>query len=314
MHVVYYKIVCMQPLVSVIVPNNNHAWYLRERIDSVLAQDYQDFEIILLDDCSTDGSRDIIKSYEGHPQVSHIIMNNENSGHPFSQCSKGVEMAQGTFVWLAESDDVAEPQLLGRIVAELKKNPDSVVGFVHSRLIDQDDRRLPYGWHEEDTGRVVVYDGPQFVTEKMLTSNYIYNASMAVFRKSAYEAIDNNYQQYRYCGDWAFWMSLCQQGAVIEVCSVLNSYRQHQGQTTAKSVTTGGKWLEVGSILRWRVQQLQLSPFQKRCLRGCYTKHFKKEPVPNPEEIISHYPDVFGGSLCDIISYEIGKSLGFLRH
>lgn len=67
MHVVYYKIVCMQPLVCVIVPNYNHAWYLRERIDSVLAQDYQDFEIILLDDCSTDGSRDIIKSYEGHP-------------------------------------------------------------------------------------------------------------------------------------------------------------------------------------------------------------------------------------------------------
>lgn len=67
-------------MVSVIVPNYNHAPFLRERIDSILAQSYTDFELILLDDCSTDNSRDILNSYRDNPHVSHIIFNEKNSG------------------------------------------------------------------------------------------------------------------------------------------------------------------------------------------------------------------------------------------
>ena len=67
--------------VSVIIPNYNHAPYLRERIDSVLAQTYTDLEVILIDDCSTDESRDIMEDYRSEPRVTHIIHNAENSGN-----------------------------------------------------------------------------------------------------------------------------------------------------------------------------------------------------------------------------------------
>ena len=72
------------PLVSVIVPNYNYARYLEERIESILAQSFQDFELILLDDCSTDESRSILERYATHPKVSHYVPNEHNSGSPFA--------------------------------------------------------------------------------------------------------------------------------------------------------------------------------------------------------------------------------------
>ena len=65
----------MSPLVSVIIPSYNHEKFLKERIDSVLNQTFQDFELIILDDLSPDNSREIIESYRAHPKVSHIIFN-----------------------------------------------------------------------------------------------------------------------------------------------------------------------------------------------------------------------------------------------
>src|ERR1700742_1367615 len=102
--------------VSVIVPNYNHSRYLNQRIDSVLSQTYQDFELIILDDCSTDDSRKIIKQYQEHPKVSHIVFNETNSGTTFKQWKKGIELAKGKYIWIAESDDWCEPNLLETLV------------------------------------------------------------------------------------------------------------------------------------------------------------------------------------------------------
>src|SRR6516225_8534922 len=79
------------PSVSVIVPNYNHARYLRRRVDSIVDQTYQDFELILLDDCSTDGSREVLQSYADDPRV-RIEFNDENTGTPFKQWNRGERM------------------------------------------------------------------------------------------------------------------------------------------------------------------------------------------------------------------------------
>ncbi len=89
--------------ISVIVPNYNHARFLKRRIDSILNQTYQDFELILLDDCSSDDSCDILLSYKDNPHVSQIVFNDENSGTPFKQWDKGIRMAKGKWIWIAES-------------------------------------------------------------------------------------------------------------------------------------------------------------------------------------------------------------------
>lgn len=303
----------MSPRVSVIIPNYNHASFLKERIDSVLAQDYKDFEIILLDDCSTDESKEILESYANHPQCTHVIINEKNSGSPFVQWTKGIALAKGEYIWIAESDDVAATQLLGTLVAEMEKNCNTVIAFAQSRLIDKNNKPLSYGWNNSNSHDVNYYNGHQFVLDKMLTSNYIYNASMAIFRKSAYRLIDTDYQHYGYCGDWVFWIELCLKGDVVEVCRVLNSYRQHKGQTTQASLKNGKKWEEMGYVLKRAADLLEFTDVQRRCLRGRYTKRFAKENVPNRNEILSVHEDVFGGSYLDICYYEIGKMFNFLR-
>ena len=80
------------PLVSVIVPNYNHEKYLPERLNSILNQTFQDFELILLDDCSTDGSREILKSFKKNSKVTHLEFSVSNSGSPFKQWAKGVNL------------------------------------------------------------------------------------------------------------------------------------------------------------------------------------------------------------------------------
>ena len=103
---------------------SNHARFLPKRVDSILGQTFQDFELILLDDCSTDDSRSILSKYADDPRV-RIELNEVNSGSPFKQWNEGVRLAHGGYVWIAESDDYADEKLLERLVAVLDAGPKS---------------------------------------------------------------------------------------------------------------------------------------------------------------------------------------------
>ena len=95
------------PMVSVVVPNYNYAKYLPQRMESIFGQSFQNFEIILLDDASTDNSAELIEGYRAHPKVSVVEVSARNSGSPFRQWEKGLSLAKGKYVWIAEADDLA---------------------------------------------------------------------------------------------------------------------------------------------------------------------------------------------------------------
>ena len=304
-----------KPFVSVIIPNYNHGKYLRERIDSVLAQEFQDFELIILDDKSTDDSLAVINSYKDHPRVAHIIANEKNTGNTFVQWERGINLAQGTYIWVAESDDVAEPQLLGTLVEALQAHPLAVVAYCHSQMIDSNGEPMTMTWHPHgSSGKIEVYDGMQFNRRSMLVQNHIYNASMVVFKKSVFPQVPDDYKQYRYCGDWLFWVYVCLHGQVVEVCQPLNRYRQHNNKVTNHSFVNGGMWRDIGGIMRRFVQLFHLTPMQQRCICGRWTKRFRKKAGPDDITISTEFPDIYGGSSVDIAIYEIGKLFGFLRN
>jgi len=91
------------PLLSIIVPNYNHAVFLPQRLDSIFNQTFQDFEVILLDDQSPDNSVEILQQYaqKYRDKVAHFITNDQNTGNPFVQWKKGIELARGEFIWIA---------------------------------------------------------------------------------------------------------------------------------------------------------------------------------------------------------------------
>jgi glycosyltransferase involved in cell wall biosynthesis len=118
------------PKASVIVPNYNHARFLRQRIDCTLAQTFKDFELILLDDDSKDESLAILRGYACEPSV-RLESNTVNSGGPFNQWNKGVRLAKGEYIWIAESDDYADTRLLERLVRVLDEN--AAIGYACRR-------------------------------------------------------------------------------------------------------------------------------------------------------------------------------------
>src|SRR5262245_50376289 len=106
----------IMPKVTVITPNYNHARYLPQRLDSILAQTFADFELIILDDASTDNSREVIQAYAARDPRITAIVNPVNNGSTFKQWNLGLGRARGEYVWFAESDDYAEPTLLEALV------------------------------------------------------------------------------------------------------------------------------------------------------------------------------------------------------
>lgn len=300
----------MNPNVSVIIPNYNHAPYLRERIESVLHQEYQDFEVILLDDCSSDDSRSIIESYREHPRVSQVVLNTENTGNTFIQWENGVKLAQGKYIWIAESDDVAEPTFLSTLIPLLEADENRVVAFSHSRMIDSKGQPMQQTWHKQGSnGEVLIHDGKKFNRHQMITHCVIYNASMTVFRRSIFSHIPSDYQHFRYCGDWLFWTYVCEQGQVIEVCQQLNRLRRHGSEVSARAQKNGGKWRDTGGILQRFIDIMGVSAWQQKCMRGRWTKRFRKEDFPDKENVRQQYASLFDGNWTDIICYELSKYL-----
>ena len=238
------------PTVSVIVPNYCHAPYLEQRIESILQQTFQDFELILLDDCSTDGSREILERYRNHPKVSGIFYNERNSGSPFKQWKKGLSKATGDYVWIAESDDFSSPCFLERCVRILDTRPDCSIVFTSSYIVDSHSRTIreeapvKYPKHKQ-----IRFGSRFFLYRFLCPRNTIYNAGMALVRRSALPAGDN-YTQYRYCGDWLFWIQIVSGGGnVVYLAEPLNYYRVHDSNTTAESIATGRKHIETLRIL-----------------------------------------------------------------
>ncbi len=124
-----------QPLVSVIIPNYNHAKYIEQRFKSIIEQSYPNIEIIIIDDCSTDGSRSIIERFSGDFRI-HKIFNKSNLG-PFYSHNLGAQIAEGEYMLFAETDDYSDGKLIETLMAGILRDSKVSVAFCRSKLIDE---------------------------------------------------------------------------------------------------------------------------------------------------------------------------------
>lgn len=282
----------MLPKVSVIVPNYNHARYLKARIDSILNQTFQDFELILLDDCSTDNSVELLQSYAGHPHVSHIVLNDRNTGSPFLQWQKGIGLAQGEYVWIAESDDTARPEFLSTTVAVLDQHPQAVLCYTGSRLIDEDGHDLHRDINQWGNRKLnlpekhSVIDGRRFAARNLYWRNYIANASAVLSRADHLRRIDlHDCIRMRYSGDWLFWFHMALTGDVAEVYADLNNFRQHTQKVTVKAEHNGGGKREDIDIVARMDQQLPEIDRCRRIIRhGILYNRINKLPLSSEDK------------------------------
>jgi len=225
------------PKVSVIVPNYNHARFLRQRLDSVLGQSFRDFDLLFLDDASTDNSRAVFQEFAGDPRVRAIFCE-ENSGSTFKQWNRGVRETRGEYVWFAESDDYADPHLLGELVAQLDANPAAGMALCASQWVDDTGAVRPAEWPNQARWRADFVSRGQEECAEMLFGNTIPNASAVLIRRTIFEQIGHASEEMKLCGDWLLWARILAISDMAYVAKPLNFWRQHGASVRARLMHT----------------------------------------------------------------------------
>jgi glycosyltransferase involved in cell wall biosynthesis len=235
------------PLISIIVPNYNHDKYLNQRLESIFNQSYINFEVILLDDCSTDNSRNILLEYAKNPKVSYCVFNDLNSGNTFEQWNKGIQLAKGEFIWIAESDDFSDSSFLEIVSEPLISNEDVVLSFCQSNRVDENGE-ITGTWktHTDylDLNQFssnFIMQGDLFIKKYLIYKNVIPNASGVLIRKSICKEIGTlEVDSYlKYCGDWLLYFELLMNNKVAFSNQTLNNFRYHSQSVIAKATAKG---------------------------------------------------------------------------
>lgn len=227
--------------VSVIVPSYNHAQYLEERIESILKQSYSEFEVILLDNLSSDNSAEILEKYKNHPKVSHCIINEKNSGSTFYQWNKGMSLAKGDLIWIAESDDVADPTFLEKLVPAFINNPNLVLAYSQSYRMNAQGE-VTGSWKDctdhmdsELFKNDFELSGLEYFERFLNFGNTIPNASAVVFKKQKYHDVGGANPRLKFIGDWDIWAKIVTQGDVFFYHNCLNYFRYHDTSVIAQA-------------------------------------------------------------------------------
>ena len=229
--------------VSVVIPNYNYESFLEERIDSILFQTYPVYEIIILDDCSTDGSVNLIKKkISENPSIRmSLVKNKKNSGSVFSQWQKGFKESTGDFVWIAEADDSCNPRFLEEVMRGFD-NQNVVISYCESKRIDDKNNVISDScrdWmlvvSDNRWNKSYVNTGEKEIIESLSICNTIPNVSAVVFKKSNQVEIIENAKKYKISGDWYIYYNLLKNGDIAYCSKSLNYFRKHDN---SKSTVT----------------------------------------------------------------------------
>ena len=266
--------------VSIIIPNYNHALYLQQRIHSVLHQTFQDFELIILDDCSTDNSREIIEKFRGHPRISQIIYNEKNSGGVFKQWIKGIENAKGEYIWIAESDDFAAENFLEETLKIIKQDASLGMVFTDSNTVDSQgnfltttavSKAVSYSNLETFENIIDRENIAQFLISEMI----IENASCVLFKKEELLNIDFDVlEEFTNTGDRFVYVGIALAAKIKFVPKPLNFMRSHENNTTKKSLENGNIHKDRLRVLNYYFNPLYQNPLNRQALVAFYKTNY----------------------------------------
>jgi len=228
--------------VSVIVPNYNYARYIEARLTSIEAQSFPVHEVIFLDDASTDESLALLDAFRKKSRLNIVLhTNRDNSGSVFRQWVKGIEMAEGEYIWIAEADDLSDPAFLECVMKGFD-DPNVVLSYALSRIIGphgeilQEDYRHatddidPKRWLQD-----YIRDGKEEIADTFVVKNSIPNVSSAVFKKTDISSIREKLCMFTVAGDWYFYYHLLQQGKIAYCARPLNLYRRHNSSVVSSN-------------------------------------------------------------------------------
>jgi glycosyltransferase involved in cell wall biosynthesis len=228
--------------VAVIVASYNHAEFLYQRMQSIIDQTHQDLEVLVIDDCSTDNSREVLEQFKFDPRIK-LIFSDVNRGW-VATSNVGFEKTSAEFVLFANCDDFCDPQLISSLLEALELNPTAAVSFCQSTLVDHNNVQI--GTDRMHRSRKFKYltEGDTLIdsctaTEMLIESCIIPNLSAALFRREVLVEAAILSDSFSVVSDWELFLKIAKRHDIAYVHSSFNSFRQHD--TTIRSSTKDRK-------------------------------------------------------------------------
>jgi len=252
-------------LVSIVVASYNHANYLERRMESLLGQTYQNIEILVIDDCSTDCNIDVLRSYESNKKVK-LFARKENGGWVIV-FNQGLEMSAGEFILFANCDDECDPTMVERLVEGMRANPSAGICYCRSLMIDEGSNLIG----DDFTGRERAFR-VRCATDALLTKNemcrflldscVIPNTSAALIRRECFDSVGNISSEYKVCSDWLLYFDIARRYDIAYIAAPLNKFRQHKSSITG-SVKHRIIYEEILRLLLGQIKTQSLSSVEK---------------------------------------------------
>lgn len=232
------------PKVSVVVPVYNAERYIGIMLDSILNQSFSNFEVIMVNDKSTDDSEEIIQCY--HDKRIKIFRNEQNMGIAYTR-NKAIKLSCGEYIAIMDDDDVAPLDRLEKEVRFLDTNPEVDVVAGHCRFIDRFGNIIPNKqWN--------VYQNPGYIKAYLLTGDAIPNSAAMVRKKF----IEGNHIQYRedLCGaeDYRFWVECSLHGVITNLDEVMLYWRGGHDNETSRKYQTENRRRALTSIREYALK------------------------------------------------------------
>ncbi|MDD9898964.1 MAG: glycosyltransferase [Candidatus Melainabacteria bacterium] len=209
------------PKVSVVVPSYNRADYISETIESILAQTFKDFELIFIDDGSTDKTEELVKAFASQDERVKYFKQ-KNSERAVAR-SYGMSLASADLICLIDSDDLWYPNKLELQVARMEADPELCCCYASVDRIDLESKPVKSAPRQQEG-----YSGN--IYEKLLERNFIPSVTPMI-RKKYIEMVGSQVTEFIPYEDWDFWLRLARIGKFEHLTDILGSYRLHPGQS-----------------------------------------------------------------------------------
>lgn len=206
----------VMPLVSIVLPTYNQARYLPEALDSVFAQTWPHYELIVVDDGSSDETADILADYSR--RYSFLVIRQENRGLPHA-LNTGFKHTQGEYLTWTSSDNVMLPEMLTVLVRSLIADPSVGLVYADRYLIDE---------HGNNLGR---FNLPDYSPYLLLHINLVHCCFL--YRRECMIRVGNYDPKFIYGEDWEYWIRISQYYKMKRIPQALYRYRVHSASMTS---------------------------------------------------------------------------------
>ncbi len=239
----------MNKLVSIVLPTYNQAHFLPEALDGVFAQTYPHYELIVVDDGSTDQTAQVLADYRR--KYDFLIVSQENQRLPRA-LNAGFSRARGDYLTWTSSDNIMLPRMLEVLAQELDADPKVGLVYADRYLMDDDGN---------DLGRLNL---PDYDPHLLLHTNLVHCCFL--YRRECVERIGGYDPDFIYAEDWEYWIRISQYWRMKHVPEVLYRYRLHRSSMTTEGVQGRARSLSYAQFadrirgrmpLRWYIGKLK---------------------------------------------------------